>query len=301
MSDDLTLELLSQCGMGGRPNYKGELPLNYCPFHEHNYRSPSISVNVTKKTFVCFACWEKGHIRRLFYHFGIETGDLYNFIKKESDFEIELNKLLADSELPEMERNNADPGELAGYRFLHPYLLERGFSREIIIRNRIGFDKNTVRATIPIFYKGKYYGTIKRTVLDVQPRYLYPDNLQKSAILYCPRPVELVDGTVEIWCEGSLSALRIAQAGYIAKAILGCQISLKQLKELESSKRRIILALDADDPGVHGTNDILQRTGRYDIDVFAYPAGVSDPGEATVEQIHEGVKNANNRLLFGLV
>lgn len=299
MKDDLILELLDQCGISGRPNYKGELPVTFCPFHDHHFRSPSFSVNVKNGAYYCFSCHAVGNIRRIFYHFGLDVSDLYNDIKEPGDFEAKIQNLLQDLEVPEEEKNNADPNELKNYRFLHPYLIKRGYTREIILKNKVGFNKVNARVTIPLVYGGKYYGCIQRSVLgDAQPKYMYPKNLQKSAILYQPRPIELINNDVTIWNEGSLDALRGAQYGYSTNGMLGCQMSNIQMRVFNSDPRTQILMLDNDAPGIKGTLDVLRRTNRSDVYVAVYPDGKKDPAELTQQEYQQVVENAIPRILW---
>lgn len=294
---DIVLDLLAECGFDGRANHKGEMPLQFCPFHEHNFNSPSLQINVDKIVFYCYSCHTSGNIRRIFYHFGIGDEYLGGGISTDEDFEKRLQQALNNFEMPTEEQNVSDQSELQSYRFIHPYLLKRGYTKELIVRNRIGFDKGSTRITVPVFSNGHYYGCIKRTVLDIHPRYVYPANFQKSALLYSPHPIEIIHNEVELWCEGSLDALKAAQHGYIAKAILGCSISKVQIQYLEESPREIVLALDNDEPGQRGISELLRLTNRFDISILQYPEGTKDVGEMTKEQLDWAVTNRKNRLI----
>lgn len=295
---DIVLELLAECGFEGRANYKGEMPLQFCPFHEHNFNSPSLQINVDKTVFYCYSCHTSGNIRRIFYHFGIGDEYLGGGINTDNDFEKRLQQAVNSFEMPLEERNVSDSSELRSYQFIHQYLLRRGYSRELIVRNRIGFDKGSTRITIPVFHNGAYFGCIKRTVLDIHPRYVYPANFQKSALIYAPKCVKVLSPDVEIWCEGPLDALKAAQHGYIAKAILGCAISRVQIQYLEETPREVILALDNDEPGQRGVSELLRLTNRFDISILRYPDGIKDIGEMTNEQLDWSVLNRKNRLSY---
>jgi DNA primase len=296
MSQEIILELLAECGIKGRPNGKGELPLSFCCFHEHHFRSPSLSVNIKNGAFYCFACQETGHIRRIFYHNGVEFGDFYNSIKEEGDFTLKLSEALKESILLEDEINAANVTELERFRYFHPYLPTRGYNKEVILSNQIGFDKDTARVTIPIWFNGTYYGCIKRTVLNQLPKYMYPKNLQKSAILYQAKTQKNKHGEIGLWTEGSLDALKSAQYGMPANSILGCIFSHKQLAYFNKTPWFKMVALDNDEPGIKGTQNLLERTGRTDLSIFRYPEGKKDLGELTEDEFKWGVENAYNRL-----
>jgi hypothetical protein len=235
----------------------------------------------------------QGSIRRFFYLYGLSYSGWQNVDLKNADKK--FGGLLESFELKDEEKNNADVSELSNYRYRHPYLSRRGFADEVVLKNGIGFDKKTARVTIPIFFSGKYYGVIKRTTIDEEPKYLYPENLQKGAILYSPKPVNVKRDDIEFWVEGSLDALRFAQAGYYAHAFLGCMPSDIQLNYLKKSKRHPISALDNDAPGIKGTDYVLNKVRRSDLSVLEYPSGIKDPGSMTTEQIDVCVKDCKNR------
>lgn len=296
MNKELALELLQECGIKGNPNGKGEFPLNFCMFHEHNFGSPSLQVNLAKEVFYCYSCHQAGHIRRIFYQNGISAEFLYEGINTHDDFYTRLQDAVKDLEMPPEEVNNAESSELTEFRFLHPYLLRRGYSKELLVRNRIGFDRRSIRVTIPVYHDGRYFGCIKRSVTDVTPKYVYPKNFQKSALVYAPSVIKIKDKGIEIWTEGSLDALKAAQHGYYAKAILGCSISKRQLAMLEESPREIVLALDNDQAGWKGLDELLSATSRFDISILRFPQGIKDLGELSEEQLDYALKNRINRL-----
>jgi len=290
---DLILELLDQCGMSGKPNYKGEMPLQFCCFHNHNFGSPSLQINVFNGAYYCYSCHCKGNIRKIFYEYGIENPFDDNKIHEHSDFEKELGLSLTKLfDLPEEEKNHADVNELKDYRYYHPYLLERGFSKEILKLNNVGFDKETCRVTIPIHFNGKYHGCVKRTVIDELPRYVQQCNMQKSSILYIPKLVNVNDDKKIFIVEGNLDALKVAQFGSKAASILGCHISKVQLAYLDKLGLDIVLALDNDEPGKEGIKDVLSRTRNFNISVLQFPKGVKDLGDIkTQEEFDSLVKN----------
>jgi DNA primase len=294
---DLILDLLSQCGIKGKPNHKLDMPLNFCPFHDHNYRSGSLCVNPGKQQFICYVCGAGGSIRKIFYQAGLDVGDLYSQIKTKDDFSLALAEMLKDFIPKEEEKNKSDISEIEKYSYSHPYLINRGFTKEILAKNYVGFNRENARVTIPILFNGKYHGVIQRTVVDEMPRYLYPENLQKSILTYNAKPLELKNNDVEIWCEGSLDALKAAQCGYRARAILGGFVSTHQLKMINNSPKTIILAFDNDKAGNDATNNLLDRTPKANIYVFKH-GDHKDIGELNQEQLDKGVNDAMHRLEY---
>jgi DNA primase len=276
------------------------MSLAFCPFHEHSYRSPSLHINVEKKVFNCFSCGEKGHINKILKHFGIS---MFDNIKSHEQFVDKLQSLLLfkDEEIAQEEYQLPDVSELKQFRYLHPYLLKRGFSREILIQNQVGFDKQACAATIPVFHNDTYYGVIRRTVLsDVLPKYTYPPGFPKQRLLYSPKVISVREADVKLYGEGSLDALNGADKGYYTDAILGARFSDSQIQEFEREPRRKFLALDNDPAGRAGIQDILRKTTLWDIWIFNFPEGKKDLGELTADEISWGVANAKHRFDFDL-
>lgn len=299
-NNEYLLHLLEECGFVGEPNTYGELPLQFCPFHEHHNRSPSLRINVDKKLFTCYSCRTGGHIRKIFYHFGIYN-EIFAKIQHDGDFEERMKELIAELEVLPEEKNNANILELQDWRFIHPYVLRRGFGKQFLIHNEIGFNSKTISVTVPIYFGEKYHGSIQRIVVDgIEPRYKYPDNLQKSALVYEPKLLEVKNNDVEFWVEGCFDALKIAMYGYRVKCILGCNFSPQQIRILNESKYTPIMALDNDVPGRKGIGNVLSRTSRFDINIFKFPETKKDPGELLANEIEQGIKESYPRVFYKL-
>lgn len=292
------LELLAECGFRGRPNHQGELPLQFCCFHEHHRKSPSLRINVNKKKFYCWSCTARGHVNKILQAYDLGYFEGFN---TEDDFIRKMQDLLKkeDKEDTPIEIVNFNPIELKAFRYNHPYLLKRGYSQAILDANDVGFDKETASVTIPVWFKKEYRGVIRRTVLpDYLPKYTYAPGFDKVNVFYEPRPVGNLVKENRIYCEGSLDALKAAQHGYYSRSILGCNFSEFQAQGIETDRRTPIIALDNDPAGQEGLAKILNRLRRLDCFVFQYPEGKKDLGELTAEEMHEGVRRAKHRLMF---
>ena len=44
----------------GKESWSGSETMVYCPFHSHNHKTPSMSINTKTGNFICFSCGEKG-------------------------------------------------------------------------------------------------------------------------------------------------------------------------------------------------------------------------------------------------
>lgn len=292
------LELLAECGFRGRPNHQGELPLQFCCFHAHNRRSPSLRINVIKKKFYCWSCEARGSVNKILKAHGLGYFEGFN---TEDEFVKKMNDLLKpDAETdPSNAIANFDPIELKAFKYNHPYLLKRGYSQAILDANDIGFDKVTASVTIPVWFNREYRGIIKRTVLpDYLPKYTYPPGFDKVNVFYEPRPIKGMIKEYTLYCEGSLDALKSADADYYSRAILGCNFSEFQAKAVETDPRQPIIALDNDPAGQEGLAKFLKKNRRLDLLIFKYPEGKKDLGDCSAEEIRQGIQNAHHSLMF---
>jgi hypothetical protein len=275
---------LKQAGFDIYYRSKGELKLQKCPLHRD--KTPSLSINTIDKTYNCFSCGDKGNLNKLLSYFGLEYYHTPNVS--------ELESLLLDQleEAAEAEYS-ADQSELANYRYFHPYLVGRGFTREFILANKIGFDPNRVRVTIPIFFCGKYYGCAARTVIDEIPKITYNSGMPKDRILYTP--VVKRDSEYFVVVEGPIDALKACYLGQDSASILGCHPSVLQINQIKSlaNGRPIVLALDNDEPGKKGTERWFKLTCDIEARIFAYPEGVKDIGEMNKQQLDQGLSNSS--------
>lgn len=260
----------------------GELKLQRCPLHKD--KTPSLSINVDKRHYHCFSCGDKGTTRKLLSYFGIDS---YN-APELSD----LEKLL-DEEIEEKTAEKtftADENELLNYRYYHPYLANRGLSKDFILRNKIGFDKKQARVTIPIYFNNTYYGCARRTVVDETPKITYNDGMPKNQIVYTPLTNTGYTEYLMV-VEGPIDALKASYLGQDSAAILGCHPSKAQIQHITeiANGRTIILALDNDTPGKKGIDKWIDLTIDISTSIMIYPIDVKDIGEMNKDQFNSGL------------
>jgi DNA primase len=285
MSSSAIENKLKQAGFFVSYRAKDELKLQKCPLHKD--RTPSLSINLRLNAYQCFSCGDKGTINKLLSYFGLDYNHKPNLE--------ELESLLVDSEEQESEdtediQYNADVNELKEYRYFHPYMVSRGFTKEFIFNNQIGFDKKSIRATIPIFFEDTYYGCAKRTAIDETPKILYNSGMPKDKILFSPLTND-GSGDYLLVTEGPIDALKSSLFGQDAVAIMGCHASETQIsltKKLANG-RQIVLALDNDEPGRRGIDKWLKCTSDFDTLIFNYDDGVKDIGDTTRQQFYNGI------------
>jgi len=346
MDTDKLWERLQDEGFKGRVSSKNQI---YCRCLDCG---GNFSINLDKAMFICYSAGHgiKGHLSRIigkeFFKDDISEfeiseleRDLGSFFEFDFDTCINSGDCVSGSYVGALsETDGLD--ELRDFRFVHQMMIDRGFDRDFLIANRIGYDHKTMAVTIPHFERAEwgdwrernldgliFYGVIRRTVLDwVKPRYLYPENFQRVHRIFRPIYVSQtchVDQEghhfipkVLLIVEGSLDALRAAQHGYNAVALLGCYASDSQIRKIQKicalEGLTPILLLDKDKAGIEGTDKILSENPHfnckvaniadlcYDVNVVGEVREPKDPGELSWRQFCEVVNKAKDRMEFEL-
>lgn len=276
---------LKSAGFDVRYRAPGELKLQKCPLHKD--KTPSLSINIKKNRYNCFSCGDKGSIQKLLSYFGIG-----NYSTPDID---EIEKLLTEESIQDIQDKpyNADECELLNYRYFHPYLVNRGLSKEFIISNKIGFDKKEARVTIPIYFNNTYYGCAKRTVVDETPKITYNYGMPKNKIVYQPL-TNTGNSEYLIVVEGPIDALKASYLNQDSVAILGCHPSNVQINHITkiANGRTIILALDNDTPGKKGIEKWIDLTIDISTSIMIYPIDIKDIGEMNKEQFDNSLVNS---------
>jgi hypothetical protein len=154
----------------------GENIQTNCPFHKGGQeRKPSFGINGEKDKCHCFSCGWAGTIEEMISElYGYQDEGKFGkrwLIKRFNTVEIETrpnimegfhgrnikNDILGgrcSSNIPDKISNNSDTfisdEELDKYRYIHPYMYERGLTDEIIERFDIGYDRERKEITFPV-------------------------------------------------------------------------------------------------------------------------------------------------------
>lgn len=292
---------LEEAGFSLKYRKFGELKLQKCPHHKD--RTGSLSINVLKDKFKCFSCSDSGNLSKLLSYYGIKWG-WFNQAPTIDELEQLLNETSSEkiAEINEQEyRGNLS--ELKEYRkWYHPYLESRGFNKEFCIKNKIGFDKESIRVTIPIFFFGNYYGCIRRSVVpDEIPKVIYDSGLQKDKIVYLPL-TNTGNSDKLVIVEGAFDALKVSLYNQDVCSILGCHASADQINLINriANGRTIVLALDNDTPGHDGMMNYFKDADSFDnLEVFNYNGtALKDPCDLPESNIIYGIKNAKSILEY---
>ena len=152
-----------------------------CPFHKQGQeRKPSFGINKSTGSAHCFTCGWSGDLTTLISElFGKMDGGTFGknwLLKRYNSVEVETRPNILEgvgfdgvsghsnnnghirnrgkfkANRPRVETNSGriTEEELESYRYIHPYMYERGLTYEIIEEFDIGYDRNRQEITFPV-------------------------------------------------------------------------------------------------------------------------------------------------------
>jgi len=126
----------------------------------------------------------------------------------------------------------------------------------------------------------------------------HPRGLRKGQTLF---GIDRLESDEVVLVESPLDAAKVHAAGISgAVAVAGARLTVEQKRILLRRARRLVLALDNDEPGRRAAEDVVNSIGtRLGARVFDYDAApdAKDPGDMTYDQIVEGYEGARYFLL----
>lgn len=268
-----------------RPN--GSNIQTNCPFHKQGReRKPSFGVNGEKDKCHCFACGWSGSIEEMvselfgyndagkfgkrwlikrFNTIEIETrknimedfkndnntlcSNLYNRGNKRSD-RILCGKTRQVKLSDKKEQSEITEEELDKYRYVHPYMYERGLTDEIIEKFDIGYDRERKEITFPVRdIEGRCVFVAGRSVKSKFFR--LPKGMDKP--IYCADKFRTASYKTAYITESFLNCLTCWKYNKPAMAMIGTG-NQKQYEILNRLPvREYILAFDPDEAGRKAT------------------------------------------------
>ena len=285
-----------------------------CPYHSDGVeRKPSAGIRKEDGLLHCFACGEVHSLPEVISHcFEKDDGGMYgmqwllrNFSatareeNRNVKFDISRNKKTSNNNGLAIRSNNyISDEELDKYRYIHPYMYERGLTDEVIEWFDIGFDFDTNCITFPVRdIKGNVLFIARRSVHS--KFFNYPRGVEKplygryelakygeevtvfgSELRRVPKYKEV------IVCESMLDALSFWTVGKYAVALngLGNELQFEQLRNLPC--RQIILATDMDERGMAARDRIRDNMQNTKIvGEYFFPKGCKDANDCTKEQL----------------
>lgn len=271
---------------------KGDNVFIQCPFHsDGKEKHPSCTVfardddKYTDKGIThCFACGISVPLFTLVGHcfdqddeFGKEW-----LVQRYSNIFIEKQTYLPEIQIGKPKETVLDESILDQFAYFHPYQFQRKLSQEIILKYKVGYDKETDSITFPVWDEHNRLKFItKRSVKTKQ--FFIPQGVKKPVYLLNFMLKENRD-TVFV-CESQINALYMNTLGYPAVALIGTG-TRDQYEILNKSPiRHYILAFDGDEAGDKGITRFLSNI-RKDVfvDVMLLPRG-KDCNDLTSEEI----------------
>ena len=299
-----------------------------CPYHSDGMeRKPSAGIRKEDGIFHCFACGEVHSLPEVISHcFEEDDGGVYGMqwlLKNFSvaakgdnrnvrfDFSrsgIDFNSNIGRDGVSSVSRGGrvddrlsvlyVSEEELEKYRYVHPYMYERGLTDEVIELFDIGYDRDMQAITFPVRdIHGNCLFVARRSIKT--KFFNYPEGVEKPLYglyeLNRKYPPFLTDvcgqkprshPTEVIVTESMFDALSFWTIGKDAVALngLGNELQFKQLREL--SCRTIILATDMDETGLRARERIrMNMQNTKIIGEYFFPKGCKDANECTKEQL----------------
>ncbi len=171
------------------PETNSEWLMN-CPDPNHDDRHPSCSLNWTKLTYHCHGCGEGGGILKfIMVTTGRSMSQALSFLKDGCGHPGANGVRLPRIEVPQTYHPMSvlDP-----WRYIHPYLTDRGIAEANIIKHDVGWDRSCDKIVIPVI---EHDDEGQRVLLGWQtrspgpvdpdtPKYQCSPGLQISKLLY---------------------------------------------------------------------------------------------------------------------
>lgn len=240
-----------------------------CPFHKDGQeRKPSFGVSTRDGACHCFTCGWAGSLEMMVSNvFGYNDDGAFgrqwlskNFltvsIENRKPIEIRLSRGAAKQIKPV---TVVTEEELDSYRYIHPYMYQRGLTDELIEEFDIGFDGNTQCITFPVLDINKNPLFIARRSVKYK-FFNYPEGAEKP--VYAAH--KFVDGSYSeaIICESILNTLTCWKYGRPSMALIGTGTDSQYeiLKKLPV--RKYILATDPDKAGRRAAQRFIKALGK---------------------------------------
>ena len=310
---DILNELKSQLSTNGVQRFakmfdSGDNIMVCCPYHKNGQeRRPSAGVRKSDGTLHCLMCDKTVGLDEMIANcFGYSDPIwgyrwlIKNFatveVEEREDIKIDVERNHVSNKGSVLANSHSNQPvcvtdeELDRYRYIHPYMYQRGLTDAIIERFDIGYDKSTDSIIFPVYDANGNCMFIAKGSVKTK-RFDLPKNIKKPLYGLYETELEYIHNTFhslpEIYvCEGLFDCLRLWCNGKYAVAGFGCRFSEHQIKQLQGlPTRKLILALDNDKAGKEATEKLRKAIKNKIITEVIIPEGKKDIGELTDEEI----------------
>jgi DNA primase len=269
-----------------------------CPIHQGDGEN-AFHVNLTKNAFNCFSCKARGNVLDFVAAMekcsvrdaGLKLKGWYSITEPAPT----VNKpkgAPAERGVGELEENRPLTFQLKGIDHGHPYLEQRGITKETAEKFSVGFfgGRGSMhgRVVIPIHNeRGELVAYVGRSIDGSEPRYRLPAGFHKSLELFNLHRA-VADSSPDrrvIVVEGFFDCMKVSQAGLSCLALMGSTLSETQEALLAKHFVGACLLLDGDQAGKAATDECLVRLGRRMYVRAAVLADDEQPDQLTTDEI----------------
>lgn len=261
-----------------------------CPFHSGGQeKNADCYVNDNPNdelygVFHCFACGAKGYITDIIKFCFNANDEFVNdwLCNNFATTFIEQREILPKIELDNREEKHyLNESEIDKYKYIHPYLLNRGISEEVIKKFSVGYDEKDNSIVFPVWDdRGNLLFFTKRRIDKKQ--FFIPNSSIKPIYLLNFIKKDCIANVYVV--ESQINALTLWTWGYPAIALFGTG-SKEQYKMLNNSGiRSYILCFDGDGAGDNGVKRFKENINNESlVSVKKMPRGV-DVNDLTKNQ-----------------
>ena len=279
-----------------------------CPFHEEpgtipRGKSPNFYFNAETSVYFCqsVSCGEKGNLRTLERHFGIDQSDDYVATYRARDdrlteYELNLGTPLQDQDKEQQEK----------FKNLRQPFYDHGLSDVTIERFRLGYqpeheeEKNGRTITIPGRYvipylEGRkpkffrFYDPNPATNQDGKFKYTWEDGVEASLFNAGDAIGDEKDGVAFI-AEGELKAMLLVQMGYASVAVPGAGMWKPEWQAMFTHAKKIMVCYDNDNPEFHKPKNCSKCNNKGLSECIGHNVG-QEAALARVDQLGWRAKN----------
>lgn len=277
----------------------GKEAVALCPSHKE--KKPSWSINLKSGLHHCFSCGFKGTLDSLvafMLDFSYAQAHMWVAEKTQSsglvlwrDNKEEKNFAPAYLGVSERELDqfiSPPPGKM---------LWSRGLTAEAAELHGVRWSEENSAWILPMRdpFNGDLWGWQEKRVNDRRYRN-YPGGIKKSKTLFGLSAFEY--GSTAILVESPLDVVYLSSAGIRGGvSSYGVSVSDCQLSIIHKLAGNIVLALDNDRAGMDETDRLGRDFKQLPLTVFDYGDAIGkDPGELTITELKQGLKNARSIL-----
>lgn len=284
---------------------KGNNHLALCPFH--NEKTPSFTIPKDNKSYKCFGCGKGGDV----FSFIKETKnigfiDAVNYVAAHYNYELDCTNKEYIKPVERLEKIDK--------RFID-WFEQRGISNNTLLRFNITqstewmpkANKETTAICFNYYRNGE--------LVNIKYRAAQKDfKLEKDAELIFYNLDSIKDEKTVFIVEGEIDCLSMYESGIYNVvsvpngASLSGNVNLKYLDncfEYFHDKEKIIIAVDADEPGERLKAELVRRFGKEKCTYLEYPEGCKDINEVLVkyskEKVLEIISNEKDFPIDGIV